>query len=376
MPTLIEIATDLSLEFRNPFQIGYHLRLYTSIMTPRPIAIDLFSGCGGLSYGMGQAGLRVTLGIDHDRFALQSFSRNHPNSQTLFADISKLTERDFLPLLDNTGIDVLIGGPPCQGVSLSGHRIRKDPRNELFHSYLRILKFLRPKAFVMENVPGLVGLFDGDLCNALLENFERCGYTVAHRILNAADYGVPQARRRVFFVGLFRGPMYSFPEPLNGPQVNSFDAISDLPEGSVPDNTAYDEPAKSDYQQMMRMGSEGISNHQVTNHTARTISIISQVPDGGNYKDLPVELRDTRKVNIAWTRLNSSRPSFTVDTGHRHHFHYLYNRIPTVRENARLQSFPDSFIFEGSRTSQYRQVGNAVPPLLANVIGKALLEYL
>ena len=345
-------------------------------MIYQPSAIDLFSGCGGLSYGLGRAGFDVVLGVDHDSYALRSFVRNHPGSEALFADISKLTKKDFFPFIGKRNIDVLIGGPPCQGVSLSGHRIRKDPRNDLFLSYLEILEFLRPRAFVMENVPGLASLFGGELFNVLLESFERIGYTVSHKILNAADYGVPQSRRRLFFVGLYNGPCFRFPDSLKATPVTSFEALSDLPEDSLPDGTVYPGKAESKYQRLLRKGSKGIFNHQITNHREKTIHIISQVPDGGNYKDLPAHLQGTRKVNIAWTRLKSGRPSFTVDTGHRHHFHYLYNRIPTVRESARLQSFPDTFVFEGSRTSQHRQVGNAVPPILANIIGKQLLEYL
>ena len=126
----------------------------------------------------------------------------------------------------------------------------------------------------------------------------------------------------------------------------------------------------------MRKESKGIYNHQITSHSEKTKSIISLVPDGGNYKDLPLDLRETRKVNIAWTRLNSKKPSFTIDTGHRHHFHYVYNRVPTVRESARIQSFPDSFIFVGNKTSQYKQVGNAVPPLLANIKNHKVISTL
>lgn len=126
----------------------------------------------------------------------------------------------------------------------------------------------------------------------------------------------------------------------------------------------------------MRIGSTVLHNHQTTIHTPKTVEIIAQVPDGGNYKDLPEHLRETRKVNIAWTRFNSQKPSFTIDTGHRHHFHYTYNRVPTVRESARLQSFPDNFIFLKGKTSQYKQVGNAVPPLLAQVLAEKLKDYL
>lgn len=158
--------------------------------------------------------------------------------------------------------------------------------------------------------------------------------------------------------------------------VSTKEAISDLPELSVENGALYGVPPESEYQKRMRGKSSGIHNHVITNHKEKTIKIISLVPDGGNYKDLPIEYQSTRKVNIAWTRLNSTKPSFTIDTGHRHHFHYKYNRVPTVRESARIQSFPDDFIFLGSKTSQYKQVGNAVPPLLAKVIARSLLPYM
>ena len=132
----------------------------------------------------------------------------------------------------------------------------------------------------------------------------------------------------------------------------------------------------SGFQKLMRKNSQVLYNHQLTLHTEKTTSIISFVPDGGNYKSLPEEFRKTRNVNIAWTRLNSQKPSFTIDTGHRHHFHYQFNRVPTVRESARIQSFPDSFIFLGTKTSQYKQVGNAVPPLLGEAIAEQLKKYL
>ena len=126
----------------------------------------------------------------------------------------------------------------------------------------------------------------------------------------------------------------------------------------------------------MRKNSKGLFNHQITQHSDKTISIISLVPDGGNYKNLPEELKNTRNVNIAWTRLNSQKPSFTIDTGHRHHFHYKFNRVPTVRESARIQSFPDDFVFLGTKKSQYKQVGNAVPPMLAKALALKIKEYL
>ena len=149
-----------------------------------------------------------------------------------------------------------------------------------------------------------------------------------------------------------------------------------MPEDSVLDGTNYFTEAKSDYQKLMRQNSQKIYNHEITQHSEQTKKIIALVPDGGNYKNLPLDLQQTRKVHIAWTRLNSNKPSFTIDTGHRHHFHYKWNRIPTVRESARLQSFPDDFVFIGTKTSQYKQVGNAVPPLLAKAIANKIMEML
>ena len=166
---------------------------------------------------------------------------------------------------------------------------------------------------------------------------------------------------------------YSFPSPTITNPITAEEALSDLPDNSVADGDNYPLAPQSEYQQMIRNGATTLHNHQATIHTEQTARIIAMVPDGGNYKSLPKELQQTRKVNIAWTRLNSKKPSITIDTGHRHHFHYKYNRVPTVRESARIQSFPDSFVFTNSKTSQYKQVGNAVPPLMAKAIAEQLL---
>ena len=187
---------------------------------------------------------------------------------------------------------------------------------------------------------------------------------------------MPQNRRRAIFVGFRNGTHFKFPAPLESPKVTSEEAISDLPENSLDDGSLYPCSPRSQYQKLMRANSLTVNNHQATVHNQKTKDIIALVPDGGNYKDLPEELRQTRKVHIAWTRLNSKKPSFTIDTGHRHHFHYSYNRIPTARESARIQSFPDDFFFTCSRTSQLKQIGNAVPPLMSEAIAGALLSQL
>ena len=338
--------------------------------------IDLFCGCGGFSLGFERAGFNVLLGIDVWNDALKTFKHNHKNSDTLQADLSTLSPEQILPLLKNQKIDVIIGGPPCQGFSVAGKRIVDDIRNKLYKNFVRFVEFFKPKAFVMENVPNILSIGGGVVKESIIKDFAELGYSVEYKVLTASDYGVPQNRRRAFFVGFLNGHKFEFPTPLETEKITSSEALSDLPEGSVTDGDSYPNEALSDYQKLMREKSDKLYNHQTTAHNQKTIDIISQVPDGGNYKDLPIELQGTRKVHIAWTRLNSSKPSFTIDTGHRHHFHYSYNRIPTARESARIQSFPDDFIFTCSRTSQLKQIGNAVPPLMAEAVAKSILLQL
>lgn len=338
--------------------------------------IDLFCGCGGFSWGFERAGFNVLLGIDVWDDALTTFKRNHKNSETLQADLSILSPEKVLPLLKNYKIDVIIGGPPCQGFSVAGKRIVDDIRNKLYKNFVRFVEFFKPKAFVMENVPNILSIGGGVVKESILKDFAELGYSVEYKVLTASDYGVPQNRRRAFFVGFLNGHKFEFPTPFETDKVTSSEALSDLPEDSVADGDSYPNEAFSDFQKLMREKSDKLYNHQTTAHNQRTVDIISLVPDGGNYKDLPIDLQDTRKVHIAWTRLNSRKPSFTIDTGHRHHFHYSYNRIPTARESARIQSFPDDFIFTCSRTSQLKQIGNAVSPLMAEAVAKSILEQL
>ena len=228
----------------------------------------------------------------------------------------------------------------------------------------------------MENVPNILSIGDGIVRDSILADFQELGYTVEYKVLTASDYGVPQNRRRAIFVGFRDGTHFEFPKAFTSAKITAEEALSDLPEQSIPDGSDYPQTPISDYQKLMRVNSPVLNNHQATIHNQKTVDIISLVPDGGNYKDLPSKLQGTRKVHIAWTRLNSKKPSFTIDTGHRHHFHYSYNRIPTARESARIQSFPDDFFFTCSRTSQLKQIGNAVPPLMAECIAKSLLEQL
>ena len=341
-------------------------------------AIDLFCGCGGLSYGFERAGFNILLGIDNDAKALETFELNHKGSTTICGDITEIHyESDIKPLIGDKTIDVIIGGPPCQGMSLSGPRKFDDPRNKLYLSYIRLVDEIRPKMFVIENVPGLVGLFGGQIKDSIIEKFTEMGYEIQYKILCASDYGVPQSRRRVVFVGSRIGD-YSYPD-LSQEVVTCSMALSDLPplETGLGDETMeYENAPMNSYQRLMRERSNCVRNHVAANHSEKVREIISLVPDGGNYKDLPEEYSHTRNFHVAWTRFSSDKPAPTIDTGHRHHFHYKYNRVPTVRECARLQSFPDDFVFLGNKTQQFRQVGNAVPPIMAQRIAEKVIETL
>ena len=349
--------------------------------------IDLFCGCGGFTQGFVQAGCSPILGVDMWIDATTTYKYNFPTSAIINEDITKLTAQDLLKAANTkkSCVDIIIGGPPCQGFSISGKRMIDDPRNILYKSFVQMVAEIQPKVFVMENVPGLISMADGDVKNSILEDFSNIGYNVSWKILSADDYGVPQHRRRVFFVGLnrqlFGEVFFDFPvATTQDKKVTCKDAISDLDfisdEFALPDETHYELSPISDYQREMRKNSETLWNHVATIHNAKTKEIISMVPDGGNYLDLPQDLWHTRKVHIAWTRMDSKKPCFTIDTGHNHHFHYKENRVPTARESARIQSFPDNFRFLGIKTSQLKQVGNAVPPLLAEAIARQILDYL
>jgi len=337
--------------------------------------IDLFCGCGGLSLGFEQAGYNILLGIDMWKDALKTFEHNHKNGTTMCADLASLSTEEVDKAINHEKVDVIIGGPPCQGFSIAGKRILDDDRNKLYKSFVRMVAHFKPKAFVLENVPNILSIGEGIVRDAIIKEFSDLGYNVVSKVLIASDYGVPQNRRRAIFVGI-KDESFDFNIPVVEHKVTTGEALSDLPEGTVPNGAPYTLEPNSDYQSLMRCNTHEVNNHEVTTHNHQTIEIISMVPDGGNYKDLPEELQGTRKVHIAWTRLNSQKPSITIDTGHRHHFHYKWNRVPTVRESARIQSFPDDFVFLCSRTSQYKQVGNAVPPLMAKAIAEHLKKNL
>ena len=340
--------------------------------------IDLFCGCGGLSLGFEKAGFEIALAIDLWKDAISTYNYNHSIPIAKCEDIHNITNGDLDELSKQGEIIGIIGGPPCQGFSTVGTRDVNDSRNHLYLEYCRVVEHVRPEFFLIENVKGLTTLDGGAFKDDIINKFTNLGYNVSFKVLNAADYGVPQNRYRVFFVGM-KEKEFEFPKPF-GFQLTASDAISDLPiiddDNGFQDQYPYPGTPANSFQALMRQNSSCVRNHQITVHSEQTKSIISLIPDGGGIKDLPREYWDVRKYNKAFERMSKDRPSNTVDTGHRNYFHYKFNRIPTARENARIQSFPDTFTFLGNKTSQYKQIGNAVPPLLAEAIAKSIKSQL
>lgn len=352
--------------------------------------VDLFSGAGGLSKGFMDAGFSVVLGVDFDDAALETFKKNHGFAEAMKLDLFNHENIDVI--VDsikgrNIKLDVLVGGPPCQGFSIAGPRDMKDKRNSLYLAMVELAHRLQPQAVVLENVPGMIQINGGIGAKRIVRDFAEIGYKMIPKLLYAPDYGIPQMRKRVFFVGLRDSDKeFVFPEALfdKNHYYTCEDAISDLPPLQTEDGEIiygeevqeYATEPQSEYQKMMRGNSQNVYNHVGSIPIEKTKKMISLVPEGKNYKALPEEYQGIYKYHEALTRYHSKRPSNTINTGHRSHFHYKWNRIPTVRESARLQSFPDDFIFYGNKSQQYRQVGNAVPPILGQVIATQLKSYL
>ncbi len=360
------------------------------IMNRKYTCIDLFSGAGGLSRGFLDAGFNVVLGVDFDDAALKTFKENHGSSEAMKLDLFNHKNLDKIEdylKSNNLKLDVLVGGPPCQGFSIAGPRDMNDERNALYLAMVKLAQKLQPQAVVLENVPGMIQTNNGIGAKRIVEDFDKIGYKMVPKLLYAPDYGVPQIRKRVFFVGLKDKKLtYDFPDAITSPEnyITCEQAIGDLPSLQTKNGDIiygdevqnYIASPQNEYQSNMRKNSNAVYNHIGSIPIEKTKKMISMVPEGKNYKALPDEYRILYKYHEALTRYHSKKPSLTINTGHRSHFHYKYDRIPTVRESARLQSFPDDFIFYGNKSQQYKQVGNAVPPLLGYAIAKELLKYL
>ncbi len=335
--------------------------------------LDLFCGAGGLSLGFKLAGFKIVGGVEWDKAAMETHSNNFKSKFEYCGDIKNITNEQIEKELG--GVDVIIGGPPCQGFSAANRHEKEDsdPRNKLFFEYLRFVKTIKPKAFVIENVRQILTKDNGYAKDRILEITEDLGYNVQVRVLLASDYGVPQNRRRAVFVGIRKdiGKVFDFDSMIKKPLVTVYDAIGDI---CYPDKNI-----SNDFLNYVRDNDGKLENHDPKFPNEKVQKRMSFVPQGGNWQNVPVELWDTQRDNrhsSAYRRLDFNEPSITIDTGHMNYFHPVENRIPTVRESARLQSFPDSFVFFGNQGQQFRQVGNAVPPLMAKAIATQLYNIL
>ena len=381
--------------------------------------LDLFAGSGGFTLGLKQAGITTKAAIEIDRFAVETFRYNFPKVVMHHRDITSFSNEEIKS--NFTGVDLIVGGPPCQGFSVAGPSQygKLDDRNNLVLEYLRFVKVINPNMVVMENVKNFINgkLPSKDKVIDVVSNIlDELGYDINIEILYAPKFGVPQSRTRVFVIAIKRDCGLSFPEihETHGPNKKNYvtvgEAITDLPYISSsagydnsPYKLSYNDIELSAYQKMMRKGGKGIYNHISMKHTPRLIERFKHIPVGGSLLDVPLEhgqrtrngsdLDKKPRFKMNNQRLNPSKISHCVTASFQSTFvHPVMNRNLTAREGARIQSFPDKFIFKGPRTlmsksllirenreheiglSQYNQIGNSVPPLLAKSIGHSILK--
>lgn len=345
------------------------------------IGIDLFSGAGGLSLGAEMAGISVEIAVEKDLYAAKTYQINHPQTLVINEDIRKIKK---IPIIQSSKKIILFGGPPCQGFSTSNQktRNRNNPQNWLFQEFVRIASEIKPEWIVFENVKGIKETANGFFYKKIKERFEEVGYTCTPMVLCASNYGVPQMRSRFFLICSLSGKTIDIP-PTAKSKVTVKDAIEDLPclkNGASQDIMKYRIEAKSEYAKCLRNGMSQCSGNLVTRNSENVIKRYEQIPQGGNWKDIPSELMnnyaDRNRCHTGiYKRLIESEPSITVGNYRKSMLiHPWQNRGLSVREAARLQSFPDSYVFCGSIGFQQQQVGNAVPPLLAKAIFEAIVK--
>ena len=359
----------------------------------KPTAIDLYAGCGGLSLGLERGGFNVLYALDRDVHACTTHRANLPGASVACCDVRDVTGKDIRSIVGQP-IDLVAGGPNCQGVSERGRRDVDDPRNFMFSEFHRIIEELQPGAFLMENVPGLAHKHNWGLLETVFRAFEDIGYRCGADVLLAADYGVPQLRYRLFMIGVRDSSFLpTMPYPTHGssrvnsglvPHVTVHEAIGDLP-AIKPDRQIdlplpYSRKMPNDYQKAARGNQEMVTDHICSATSEINLKRVAAIPVGGNWKDLPSELLPERFFacrmtdhSTTYARLKPDEPAFTVTTQFGNvtsgaFTHPTQHRALSIREGARLQSFPDNFRMKGPRNSQYRQIGNAVPVLLAEAV--------
>lgn len=386
---------------------------------PKRYMIDLFAGAGGLSCGLEQAGFTPILANELVEQYAHTYQVNHPDARMIIGDVRQVNEKKLHALVREYGeIDLIAGGPPCQGFSVNAPvRSLDDPRNHLFKEYLRIVAEIMPKAVVIENVPGIISLGKGTVVEQIYKILEDLGYKVNHRILFAGHYGVPQLRFRTVFIAVrnydgeirfptpeyfaiananFRGSknlcfnLTPIEEACLKPKTTVWSAIGDLPEivdGETEETYLYPGDAQSEFQVYAREGSNEITSHFCSKLSSINRERLKYIPQGGSWRDIPFELLPTglkraRRSDHTkrYGRLDPNDLCSTIMTKCDPHwgsfFHPTQNRALSVREAARIQSFPDKYIFTGNMTQQYEQVGNAVPPLMGRAIGRTVIEMI
>jgi DNA (cytosine-5)-methyltransferase 1 len=351
----------------------------TYVDNKKPIIVELFSGCGGTSLGFEMAGYHALLGCDIHQPSIETFSINHPQAFTILGDVKKVNPSNILELLNGREIDVLIAGVPCQGFSLNNRKRHfGDERNLLYKEFIRFIETLKPKAILLENVSGMKST--GDFVKTIEKDISKAGnMIVKSKLLYAADYGVPQKRTRLVFVGV-RGKEFNFSDikKTHGPGtkkpfVTIKDAIGDLP-SLQPDEIAekYIKKPFCEYQKLMRKNLRGdkLTNHKAPNHPQDTIDKIRNTKPG-----LPMYPKFKQRIRLAWDIQSPTQ----VSGGIRPQFQFGHPSDPrglTIRERCRIQSFPDNFVVSGGIVQSRVQTGNAVPPFLAKAIALALKSYL
>ena len=389
-PDQFEIVGEANHGSDNPYDLFKPVvngkELYKKILIRRnnvdvPVTefhiLDLFCGAGGFSYGMHKnPRFSTEVALDFNPHAAETFSKNMPDTSVFVGDITSAETRgNVIEESRRRGVNMIIGGPPCQGFSMKGKKLGlKDPRNFLFLEYLRIVEELKPEVFVIENVKSLLSTSAGYFKNEIVNTISGMGYHVSVGVLDASDFGVPQTRQRAIFI-CSRNKVITLPSASNI-SVTVRDAISDLSyldsgEGEFEQDYKID--AQSDYQRLMRGSSSRLYNHKASNHKDVAIRKLEMIPPEKGKECLPEELHGNQKFKTTWGRLRWDEPSPTIDTrfdaasNGRNNHPYLHRAI-TPREAARIQSFDDSFIFYGSKFFIRQQIGNAVPPLLAKAI--------
>ena len=376
------------------------MKLQDSTAGGRPIAVDLFAGAGGLSEGFTQAGFFVALSVEKDSEAAATQIFNHSRgrkryrAQVVNTDVREVDFAEIREKVESVAgrpIDVVVGGPPCQGFSRANMRTRNssNPANALGAAFIRAVSELNPRIAIMENVADIQRFEEGKFIDGIVRSFRSIGYEVACEVLNAADFGVPQIRRRMFFVAARSGLKPVFPEPKSEARnyVSVWDAISDLPElkvGNLVDELPYiKQGGLSPYQTAMRGKTNGtVRNNLVSRNSDLVLRRYAHIPQGGNWRDIPDDLMANYKDKSRchqwiYRRLPEGQPCVVI-THYRKSMliHPRQNRGLSVREAARIQSFPDHFIFQGTIQSQQQQVANAVPPLLARAVATCVRHRL